>query len=234
MLACAVLTEELAHACAIRDDRAYTAGLLHDVGRLGLLLAYPAEYAEILRNFDRTALELLDCEREGLGMDHCEAGRMLASHWGLPADFRIIAARHHDPPGNSRPDLLSLVHLGCRLADSLGFWVVKPLQPVTPEDIHASLPPLLRDRIRIDAARWREIVDSRINSFQDADGSVASFPPFELTPQEEPEPPVGEFAEMTPPDLCESRSLIHDLCQLVGLGMLFTTLIVVIVYFSVR
>jgi HD-like signal output (HDOD) protein len=49
MLACALLTSELAHCCSAFEDRAYTAGLLHDIGRLGLLLAYPKEYAALLR-----------------------------------------------------------------------------------------------------------------------------------------------------------------------------------------
>jgi HD-like signal output (HDOD) protein len=77
MLACALLTEELARSCSVFEDRAYTAGLMHDLGRLGLLLAYPAEYAEMLRDADRNALDVLDCERESLGVDHCEAGRAL-------------------------------------------------------------------------------------------------------------------------------------------------------------
>src|ERR1022692_1935928 len=64
MLACALLTDELARCCRAFEDRAYTAGLLHDVGRLGLLMAYPIEYAGLLRNAGRNVLELLDCERE--------------------------------------------------------------------------------------------------------------------------------------------------------------------------
>ena len=96
MLACALLTEELARSCSKFEERAYTAGLLHDVGRLGLLLAHPTEYAELLRNATRNALELLDCEKNVLGMDHCEAGRLLAAQWNLPAELQIVAARHHD------------------------------------------------------------------------------------------------------------------------------------------
>ena len=172
MLACALLTEELARCCSAFEDRAYTAGLLHDVGRLGLLLAYPGEYAELLRRADRNTLELLDIEHREMGMDHCEAGRALAEYWNLPPDFQIVAARHHDPNGAAAVDLLTLVHLGCRLADSLGFWVVEPLQPCSPEDIQQSLPPQLSKRIRIDAARWHEIVENRIRCYGSPDGET--------------------------------------------------------------
>jgi HD-like signal output (HDOD) protein len=106
MLACALLTEELARSCSKFEERAYTAGLLHDVGRLGLLLAHPTEYAELLRNATRNALELLDCEKNVLGMDHCEAGRLLAAQWNLPAELQIVAARHHDPQTGRQLGLL--------------------------------------------------------------------------------------------------------------------------------
>ena len=103
MLACALLTEELARSCSAFEDRAYTAGLLHDVGRLGLLLAYPKEYAELLRNAELQCAGAAGLRTPGpLGMDHCEAGRLLAEHWNLPPDFQIVAARHHDPQGHCR------------------------------------------------------------------------------------------------------------------------------------
>jgi HD-like signal output (HDOD) protein len=235
MLACAMLTEELARSCAAFEDRAYTAGLLHDVGRLGLLLAHPAEYAEMLRNADRNALELLDCERQSLGMDHCEAGRLLADTWNLPDDFKMVAARHHDRQENCEVDLLTLVHLGCRLADSLGFWVIKPLQPVTPEEIQANLPPLLAGRVHIDAARWQRTVERRIHCYADPDAE----PPAGLTLSNDaeyqvPDVPVDELARLRLPDPNESGPLAKELLKLVGIGLLFTTVIVALVYYTVK
>jgi len=235
MLACALLTEELAHGCSAFQDRAYTAGLLHDVGRLGLLLAYPAEYAALLRNGGRNVLELLDCEREALGMDHCEAGRALAEQWNLPQDFQIIAARHHDPQAGSEVDLLTLVHLGCRLADSLGFWVVEPLQPTTSAEIQAALPPLLAKCIRIDSERWRKLVERRIHCYGDPDG--ASLEAFDLASdsvREEPELPVAELARLNLPDPNAANSLPKELMKLVVIGLVFTVLIVALVYFAVK
>jgi len=235
MLACALLTDELARSCSAFEDRAYTAGLLHDVGRLGLLLAYPKEYAELLRNAGRNALELLDCEREALGMDHCEAGRLLSVQWNLPPDFRTVACRHHDPQANATVDLLTLVHLGCRMADSLGFWVVEPLQPVTCQEIQAQLPPLLARHIRIDSERWKQTVERRIQCFGDPDGvSLESFPQVPDPVAEEPELPVDQLARLRFPDPNEGRSLPKELLTLVGIGLGFTILIVALVYFAVK
>jgi HD-like signal output (HDOD) protein len=235
MLACALLTEELARCCSAFEERAYTAGLLHDVGRLGLLLAYPKEYAELLRHAGRSAPELMDVEREELGMDHCEAGRTLAEHWNLPPDFQIIAAHHHDPQGDAQVDLLTLVKLGCRLADSLGFWVVEPLQPCSPEEIHQSLPPLLSKRIRIDTARWREIVERRIRCYGDPDGETLNEQWQAAAPaDEQPQLPAAELAKLHPTDPNQGRSLPRDLLIMVGIGLFFTVLIVALTYFAVK
>src|ERR1017187_7147611 len=235
MLACALLTEELARSCSAFEDRAYTAGLLHDVGRLGLLLAYPKEYAELLRHAERNALELLDIERQELGTDHCEAGRALAEHWNLPPDFQIVAARHHDPQSDAAVDLLTLVHLGCRLDDSLGFWVDEPLQPCSSEEIQQSLPPLLAKRIRIDAVRWREIVERRVRCYGNPDGeTLEDFARVPDPAGEETELPVAELARMHLPDPNAGTSLPRELLMLVGIGLLFTILIVALVYFAVK
>jgi HD-like signal output (HDOD) protein len=235
MLACALLTEELARSCSAFEDRAYTAGLLHDVGRLGLLLAYPKEYADLLRRSGRNTLELLDIEHQELGMDHCEAGRTLAEHWNLPPDFQVVAARHHDPQAGAELDLLTLVHLGCRLADSLGFWVVEPLKPCTPEEIHASLPPQLAKRIKIDAARWLLIVNRRVQCYGDPDGQPLGDSPPDIEPEsEEAEVPVAELAKLHLPDPNAAKSLSRELLTLVGVGIFFTVLIVSLVYFAVK
>ena len=235
MLACAMLTDELARCCSAFEDRAYIAGLLHDVGRLGLLLAYPQEYAELLRNAGRNALELLDCEREELGMDHCEAGRVLAAHWNLPAELQIVAARHHDPQENGPVELLTLVHFGCQLADSLGFWVVEPIKPRSAEEIQAALPPQLAKRVRIDGARWQGIVERRIRCYADPDAAMLDgFETALDATSEGPELPVAELAKLQLPDPNASRGMGGELVKVVGLGLLFTLLIVTIVYFLVK
>lgn len=233
MLACALLTEELARSCCVFEDRAYSAGLLHDVGRLGLLLAYPAEYAAMLRDADRNALDLLECEKASLGMDHCEAGRDLAAQWNLPPDFQIVAARHHDSQENYQLDLLTLVHLGCKLADSLGFWVVKPLQPRTVEEIQAALPPLLQNRIHIDEAHWRELLERRVQCYADPDARLSEgrYPPPEEETLEDPDLPEETSDKSHLPDEKEQKPLVPDLLELVAIGMLLTSIVVVAVFF---
>jgi len=165
MVACGVLSQEIAAACGFPIDQAYTAGILHDIGRLGLLVAYPKEYEAIIRNAADRSLDLLDYEREQFGVDHCEAGRYLARRWNLPEIFRIIAGRHHDPPDGPQLDLLTVVHYACRTADAMGFDVSLPLQPQSAEETLEGLPPRAVERLLARKDEIRTLVDQQVHLY---------------------------------------------------------------------
>jgi HD-like signal output (HDOD) protein len=161
-LACAIVSRELACASGQEPDRAYTVGLLHDIGRLGLLVGYPAEYREILAEAGRDAVSLLDLEKRRFGMDHCEAGRLLMGQWGLPEGVLVAAGRHHDPPQGGPFDMLQTVYFACRLADTLGYFVAAPLKPATFEELTAMLPEEVRERFCGEEDALRRIVEGSI------------------------------------------------------------------------
>jgi len=148
-LACALVAEELASAAWLDKDKAYTAGLLHDAGRLGLLMAYPEDYTQALEIADSTGRDVRSCENAFFGMDHCEAGRDLVSEWNLPPAFAEIALHHHDQlaPGE-RFGSLQVVQLACRVANVLGFQVAGPAPPATFEEVGAAVPENVRNRLR--------------------------------------------------------------------------------------
>jgi HD-like signal output (HDOD) protein len=167
-LASAILCRELAHAAGMPGDRAYSFGLLHDIGRLGLLVAYPKAYDQVLRDADRDAVSLLDAEKKRFGMDHCEAGRQLVEQWRLPPEFRVIAGRHHDPPAGGPFDFLTLVHVACQMADTLGYSVVTPLKPLPFDELRCLLPPAVRQGFPTDPAVMIEIVGGTIDEHHSA------------------------------------------------------------------
>ena len=163
-LACALLSEELATSCSVHLDRAYTAGLLHDIGRLGLLVAYPAEYSNVLAVTEENSMDILQVERDLFDIDHCQAGRWLMKEWKFPEEFHDIAARHHSEPTTGEFDLLALVRLACRLADTLGFQAVKPARLWTFQEIQAALPEPLQQRFNPDPDSLRTRVATVIDS----------------------------------------------------------------------
>jgi len=164
-VATAVLAEEIALACGMFTSVAFTAGIMHDIGRLGLLVAYPVEYDQVIRGAAERCVDLLDFEHETFGMHHAEAGRMLAERWGLPSDLAVVAGRHHDSCEGTELNLLRIVHVACRLADVLGFDVVKPLAPPTVEAVLAPLPQRAHQRLTQAPEELLRRIQERISEF---------------------------------------------------------------------
>lgn len=162
-LACAVLTGELCAASGSAADAAYTAGLLHDIGRMGLLAAYPAEYANLLNVSAEHAFDLSHCESELFDIDHCAAGAWMARDWKLPAEIVGIAARHHDEL-DQEPGLLISVQLACRIANALGFSVIQGRNAGTLDDLMMRMPQAARSRFPRDADTLKSMVVSRIDA----------------------------------------------------------------------
>ena len=176
-IATAVIARELARSADLPADRAYSIGLLHDIGRLALLVKFPDTYQEILRDADRDAVSLLDLEQQRFGSDHCEAGRLLVEHWKLPPDFCIAAGRHHDPAEPGPMDMLKVVHLACNLSDALGYSVVVPLVQRSWAELRELLPPQAAEKFPDDPELIRQLVDAAVSG-----GADLSEPPPPAVP----------------------------------------------------
>ncbi len=76
-----------------RDSLMVTA-LLHDIGKLVLMHAYPG-YPSQVHGTARTPEERLHRERRELGVDHALVGGVLARRWGMPKAIASVIERHH-------------------------------------------------------------------------------------------------------------------------------------------
>jgi putative nucleotidyltransferase with HDIG domain len=77
-------------------DRLTVTSLLHDVGKLVLLHAYPGYPSQVHRGA-RTPEERIHQERRELGVDHALVGGVLIRRWGLPGSLATPIERHHNP-----------------------------------------------------------------------------------------------------------------------------------------
>ncbi len=155
-----VATSEIARrlvgGLSLSPDIALSAGLLHDIGRFGLAIAAPAKHTELLsggKYFDP-----IEAERELFGIDHTEAGRILADQFCLPDEIRVCAGRHHDPVSGCDVDMLSVVGVACRIATAVGFQVVPTHRTASLEDVIAEAPFPLRAQILPNAEAWRSVL----------------------------------------------------------------------------
>jgi HD-like signal output (HDOD) protein len=156
-LASAVIAERLGHVSLVEEDFAYTAGLLHDVGRLALMAAQPFRYATLVEAACEEPIDVLAKESEWFGIDHCEAGGWLLENWKLPQVFGVVAMLHHSPLKDDKFDIVALVRAACRMADALGFAAVRPATALSVDEVLTTLPE--RERKRFQPYLERIMVD---------------------------------------------------------------------------
>jgi putative nucleotidyltransferase with HDIG domain len=97
-------------------DRLMVTSLLHDIGKLVLVHAYPG-YPSQVHGEARTPEDRLQRERRELGVDHALVGGVLARRWALPKSIASVIERHH---GEDSTGEVALV----RLADMLAHYVL--------------------------------------------------------------------------------------------------------------
>lgn len=125
-LATAIIAEEAARLCRLPRDNAYTYGLLHNLGTLGLMSAFPSEYLNMLEVSNENGYDLLKTERDLFEIDHCAAGAYMAQDWDFPDELAAAIATHHDDPVPQENSLDNVLKVSWRLADCYGFSVFTP------------------------------------------------------------------------------------------------------------
>jgi putative nucleotidyltransferase with HDIG domain len=136
----AIIAEEAARTARLDREAAYTAGLLHNLGTLGLMSAYPDEYSRILEVSNDFGFDLLRTERDLFEIDHCAAGAYLARDWSFPEELAAIIATHHDEPVANERSLDNIIKVSWRLTDTLGYAAFSPAKDRTFEDMIGYLP----------------------------------------------------------------------------------------------
>jgi putative nucleotidyltransferase with HDIG domain len=116
-LGCAMVCRKFSEKLATADgDRAYMAGLLHDIGFLVNCMAFSGEFAKAVKHALQEEIPLDEAERATLGFTHCETGRALAEKWHLADDIIQVIAHHHAPElSPTAQPLVALVHLSDQL-----------------------------------------------------------------------------------------------------------------------
>jgi putative nucleotidyltransferase with HDIG domain len=118
-IATAACAKVLARRMRLNQDFAFTAGLLHDIGRLVLVTGFPERYSAVLARRQREDRQLLDVERELLGVDHVMAGALLAQHWQFSDTMHHAIAYHPEPEAPGAGFLATIVHVANAIVHAL-------------------------------------------------------------------------------------------------------------------
>ena len=159
-VASALVAEELAPLYALSRDHGYTAGLMHDIGRLGLLKAYPKPYGLLLADAYDSCPQVLEAERRVFQVDHCQSGFWLTRSWGFPEELQSIAAHHHAGCFGREQGIVGLASVSCLLADMLGFASVNYTSPTRMEDLVSGMP----EPSNFDLSGMRDRIQERLQT----------------------------------------------------------------------
>jgi HD-like signal output (HDOD) protein len=166
-LASALIAEQLAHPPAMDKGTAYTAGVVHEIGRFALAVLRPKEYAALLDQHRGSAISILASERALFGFDSRQAGQHLIADWRLPPEFEtLLGPSDHVRHPNDPWGMEDLLHLSCLLADVAGFAAFPGCEVLPYADLMDATP--LRERIlfHADVERLTSDIASRINAIE--------------------------------------------------------------------
>ena len=121
-LAAAAAAEQLAKSSTLVEAEApvaFTAGLLHDIGKLVLHQALdPGSQAAVRERGVQNHFSRCMAEQAVLGTDHAEVGARLLQTWNLPGEIVEAVAHHHEPVTAPAPKLSAIIHVADCLAHS--------------------------------------------------------------------------------------------------------------------
>ena len=116
----AIIARELALATRVvaEPESMFTAGLLHDIGKLLLINRYPERMLAAEETMLQQRVDILSAELSQVGVTHTAVGEALMEHWGLPP-LLVDCARHHHEPVHDGPNRQAthLIYLANRLSE---------------------------------------------------------------------------------------------------------------------
>ncbi|HUA61613.1 MAG TPA: HDOD domain-containing protein [Verrucomicrobiae bacterium] len=166
-LATALICQRMAKVAGLEPERAYIAGLIHDIGLLALLRVFP-EYERASNLWERYGPPLLELEREMFGIDHGEAGRWLLSQWGCPIELQNVAASHENHATVQGCDgiLIGLVGTSSQLADLMKMSVYPTRPQIESSEVVAWFPEAAREQILDGLPELTDWVVTRVNEIE--------------------------------------------------------------------
>ena len=139
-LASALWAEMLSQYYKLDKPLSYTAGILHDLGRIALIMLLPKDYGFLLEAASGMESDSRELERELFDYDHCQIGQYLAKVWNFQPALGDVIANHHDEVTPATPRYQALIRASCTAASMSGFHAVGCERRWEPEIIAGLLP----------------------------------------------------------------------------------------------
>ncbi|MGB9673556.1 MAG: HDOD domain-containing protein [Anaerolineales bacterium] len=147
-------------------EKAYVAGLLHDIGKLVLDQYVMADYNQIMEMMQTLNQPMWKIEEQLFGIDHAGVGALAGEHWQFPSELIEAINYHHNPvAGKPNQQLAALVNLANALVpaekDEDLYLSGKVIQPATYDilKLNPEMTPKLASRLQESLFNYQDRLD---------------------------------------------------------------------------
>jgi putative nucleotidyltransferase with HDIG domain len=158
-IAAAVCAREIASRLNVNPDHAYTAGLIHDIGRLVLVTQFQPNYEAAMAYRAKHDCSLFEAELEVLGIDHAAVGHALSQHWRFPEAMQQAVACHHVSNSLELQPLSLVVMAANAVAHGLDL-------SLDDDDLVPAVASGLWQKLGLDEATWIEVLGNAERGFE--------------------------------------------------------------------
>jgi putative nucleotidyltransferase with HDIG domain len=147
-------------------EGAFTAGLLHDIGKNFFEQYMHKEYRDVLKYAKEKNITIYQAEQEKLSIDHAVVGKMMAEKWNLPHELAAGIAAHHHPEGEDEESvmahIINVADIICK-KKGIGFSGDSVVMPVSKEG---------RELFNLDEAGEADLMSSLDKELKEAEAFV--------------------------------------------------------------
>ncbi len=138
-------------------ERYFVGGLLHDIGRLAMLIKMPEEMSIVLTQHRETKILTHLIEQDILGFNHAIVGGRLIEQWRLPIGLGEMVKHHHTPEKSTSASFeTAIIHLADILVHALELGN-------SGETIVPSFSPLAWERIGMDLNHLDKVMENTLD-----------------------------------------------------------------------
>ncbi len=115
---CAAMCDILARKQRVHNEGAFTAGLLHDIGKSVLDQHFGSMFSAVQACMKEHSVQSHEAERMLFGFDHGDIGYWLSERWNLPVSLSEAIHYHHRPTSaEEAPELTRVIHVADKLTN---------------------------------------------------------------------------------------------------------------------
>ncbi len=106
---CGLAAKILAERIDLSPSEMFTAGLIHDIGKLAMLITFPCNYVHLLNMDNDSRFTSYEQEQELFSICHDKVAHQILNRWLFPQQLLLAVGYHHRPQETDESPLLPSV-----------------------------------------------------------------------------------------------------------------------------